>query len=100
MSVEGNTVVVEGDAAVQEQKEKILLALGNVFGVTGVEDRVHSGQEGITPRFVTVEEGETLDDVARRVYGHPDGRRLLTANHPVPTDARAVHPGLVLRAPA
>ncbi|MFF1714581.1 hypothetical protein [Streptomyces sp. NPDC058268] len=100
MSIKGATVIVAGDTAVQEQKEKILLALGNVFGVAEVEDRVDSGQEGITPRFVTVQEGETLDDVAQRVYRHPDGSRLLAANRPVLTDAQAVYPGLVLRAPA
>ncbi|MEV8314775.1 BON domain-containing protein [Streptomyces sp. NPDC059900] len=101
VSVEGSTVTVAGDAAVQEQKEKILLALGNVIGVQEVEDRVDAGQEGLAPRFVTVHEGETLDDVALRIYDDPAAaKRLLAENHPVLTDANDIYPGLVLRAPA
>ncbi|MGW6062687.1 BON domain-containing protein [Streptomyces sp. NPDC055189] len=101
VSVEGSKVTVAGDAAMQEQKEKILLALGNVVGVTEVEDRVDAGQEGLAPRFVTVQEGETLADVARRIYHDPAaGKRLLAANHPVLADANDLFPGLVLRAPA
>ncbi|MFH8484788.1 BON domain-containing protein [Streptomyces longisporoflavus] len=101
VSVEGSEVTVSGDAAMQEQKEKILLALGNVVGVAEVEDRVAAGQEGLAPRFVTVHEGETLGDVALRVYGDPAAvGRLLPANHPILTDANEIYPGLVLRAPA
>ncbi|MFE6158363.1 BON domain-containing protein [Streptomyces sp. NPDC056486] len=100
VSVEGFRVVVAGDAALQEQKEKILLALGNVAGVAEVEDRVAAGQEGLLPRFVTVQEGETLSDVALRAYNDPTaGKRLLTANRPTLTDENAIYPGLVLRAP-
>ncbi|MEU6676119.1 BON domain-containing protein [Streptomyces sp. NPDC046925] len=101
VSVKGSKVTVAGDAALQEQKEKILLALGNVIGVTEVEDRVEAGQEGLAPRFVTVHEGETLGDVALRVYDDPAAaKRLLAENHPVVTDANGIYPGLVLRAPA
>ena len=100
VSVEKFRVTVVGDAALQEQKEKILLALGNVAGVAEVEDRVAAGQEGLLPRFLTVKEGETLSDVALRAYDDPTaGKRLLTANHPMLTDGNAIYPGLVLRAP-
>lgn len=101
VSVEGATVVVVGDSAMQDQKEKILLALGNVEGVTEVEDRVAAGQEDIAPRFITVRDGETLDDVAARAYGTPDAvNRLLAANRPVVTGPGDIVAGLVVRAPA
>ncbi|KUF19016.1 MULTISPECIES: BON domain-containing protein [Streptomyces] len=101
VSVEESRVVVAGDSAVQEQKEKILLALGNVAGVTEVEDRVTAGQEGIFPRFFTVREGETLRDMAVRAYNDPEAvNRLLIANRPAVTAAEEITPGLVLRAPA
>ncbi|MFJ8820781.1 BON domain-containing protein [Streptomyces sp. NPDC102467] len=101
VSVEGSRVVVAGDAAMQEQKEKILLALGNVAGVTEVEDRVSAGQEGIVPRFFTVRDGETFGDVVLRAYDDPHaGKRLLTANRPLLTGEGDLYPGLVLRAPA
>ncbi|GAA2324524.1 BON domain-containing protein [Streptomyces kunmingensis] len=101
VSVEGSTVVVAGDSAVQDQKEKILLALGNVEGVTAVEDRVTAGQEGIVPRFLTVQDGETLHDVAGRAYAGPDAvKRLLAANRPALSGADGIYAGLVVRAPA
>jgi nucleoid-associated protein YgaU len=101
VSVEGTTVTVAGDAAVQEQKEKILLALGNVVGVTRVEDRVDSGQEGLSPRFVTVLDNESLELVAERIYGDRSAApRLLAANNPMLTSADDVRPGEVLRAPS
>ncbi|MFD7711622.1 BON domain-containing protein [Streptomyces sp. NPDC059785] len=100
VSVENGRVIVTGDAAIQEQKEKILLALGNVAGVSEVEDRVDVGQEGITPRFVTVREGESLADLAERVYGDTEATgKLLKANHPLLTCPEDAFEGLVLRAP-
>ncbi|MFI0241804.1 BON domain-containing protein [Streptomyces sp. NPDC016845] len=99
--VEEATVVVVGDSAMQDQKERIVLALGNTEGVTEVEDRVEAGQEDIAARFLTVRDGETLEDVAARAYDTPDAvRRLLAANHPVLTGPDDICAGLVVRAPA
>ncbi|MFJ8796072.1 BON domain-containing protein [Streptomyces sp. NPDC102487] len=101
VQVEGSRVIVAGDGAVQEQKERILLALGNVAGVAEVDDRVTVGQEDIPPRFITVREGETLRDVADRAYNSPDAvGRLVAANRPTLKGEDGLHPGLVLRAPA
>ncbi|MEU6996214.1 BON domain-containing protein [Streptomyces sp. NPDC046465] len=100
VEVEGTTVSVSGDAAVQEQKEKILLALGNTYGVTSVEDLVESGQEDIPPRFVTMGEGETLSDLALRVYGDRSAvGKLQRANAPLAPAPDQTSPGWVLRAP-
>ena len=40
VSVEGDKVTARGEVASQEEKEKILLALGNVAGVAEVEDQL------------------------------------------------------------
>lgn len=101
VEAEGSTVRVSGDAAMQEQKEKILLALGNTRGVTAVEDRVDAGQEEITPRFVTLREGETLIDVAARIYGDRAASvQLHRDNTPFWPDPGELCSGWVLRAPA
>ncbi|WP_078888255.1 LysM peptidoglycan-binding domain-containing protein [Streptomyces sclerotialus] len=101
VDVAGMTAIVSGDAAMQEQKEKILLALGNVVGVARVEDRITVGQEGMKPRFVTVQEGESLTDVAKRIYGDAEAsRKILDANSPVLSGPDQIYPGQVLRAPA
>ncbi|POX42649.1 peptidoglycan-binding protein LysM [Streptomyces sp. Ru73] len=100
VAVDGTTAIVSGDAAVQEQKEKILLAVGNVVGVARVEDRITVGQEGLSPRFVTVRAGETLVDIAERIYGDAAFcPRLLEANRPLLSGMDQVYPGQVLRAP-
>ena len=40
VKVEGEKVIATGEAASQEEKEKILLALGNVAGISGVDDQI------------------------------------------------------------
>lgn len=57
VSVEGDKVIATGEVASQEEKEKILLALGNVAGVSGVEDHITVATPAAEARFVTVEEG-------------------------------------------
>ena len=57
ISVEGDQVKVSGNAVSQEMKEKVILAVGNVDGVSAVDDQVEGGGE---PVFHTVEKGDTL----------------------------------------
>ena len=40
VDVQGDTVKVSGSAPSQEQREKIVLAMGNVHGVSKVEDNI------------------------------------------------------------
>ncbi|WP_311445536.1 BON domain-containing protein, partial [Escherichia coli] len=46
--------MASGEVASQEEKEKILLALGNVAGVSSVEDKITVAQAAPEARFVTV----------------------------------------------
>ncbi|MDE2036240.1 MAG: BON domain-containing protein, partial [Pseudomonas sp.] len=39
-TVDGDKVTVTGEVASQEEKEKILLALGNIAGVASVDDQI------------------------------------------------------------
>ena len=39
-TVEGDKVIVTGEVASQEEKEKILLAVGNIAGVGSVDDQI------------------------------------------------------------
>jgi len=56
---EGN-VTVSGEAVSQEMKEKVILAVGNVEGVGGVEDKAGAGVGGRESRFHTVASVEAL----------------------------------------
>ena len=39
-TVEGDTIILKGEVASQEEKEKIILAAGNVAGVASVDDQI------------------------------------------------------------
>ena len=95
ISVEGDTVKVEGTAVDQETKEKILLAVGNVEGIAAVDDQAGGGGT-----FHTVEKGDTLWAIAEKTMGngakYPE---IFEANKPMLTDPDLIYPGQVLRIP-
>ena len=96
ISVDGDTVNVEGAAVSQEMKEKIILAVGNVEGVAAVEDSAG----GDDPVFHTVEKGDTLWAVSKKALG--DGNRyneIFEANKPMLSHPDKIYPGQVLRIP-
>ena len=70
ISVEGEKVIARGEVASQEEKEKILLALGNVAGVAEVEDHISVTTPAPAARFVTVKKGDTLSAIAKAEYGN------------------------------
>ena len=97
ITVEGDTVKVTGEAVSQEMKEKVILAVGNVKGVSAVEDSVPSAGE---PVFHTVEKGDTLWAVSSKALG--SGARyneIFEANKPMLTHPDKIYPGQMLRIP-
>ena len=100
VSVEGDKVVVSGEAASQEEKEKIILALGNVEGVAGVEDSITVPQAAPEARFVTVKKGDTLSAIAKAEYGNANAyMKIFEANKPMLSHPDKIYPGQVLRIP-
>ena len=113
IQVKDDTVTVRGGVASQEEKEKIAVALGNVKGVSRVDDQtgvVRSGQDqptaaptgqpNLQSQFHTVEKGDTLSAIAQKVYGDAKlYNRIFEANKPMLTDPNKIYPGQVLRIP-
>jgi nucleoid-associated protein YgaU len=100
ISVDGDTVKVKGRAATQAEREKVILAVGNVAGVAKVEDDIDAEEKGGEPVFHTVEKGETLWKISEQHLG--DGSRyteVFEANKPMLTDPDKIYPGQVLRIP-
>ena len=96
ISVDGDTVTVGGEAVSQEMKEKVILAVGNIEGVAGVEDNAGGGGT-----FHTVEKGDTLWAISSKTLGA--GNRymeIFEANKPMLSDPDKIYPGQVLRIPA
>ncbi len=102
-TVDGSTVTVTGEVASQEEREKILLTLGNISGVEKVDDQMilKAGAPVVTQaKFVTVEKGDTLSAISKRVYGDPNKyQKIFEANTPMLKDVNKIYPGQVLRIP-
>lgn len=100
VAVNGDTVTIEGKAASQEEREKLILAVGNVTGVAKVEDRIETPEPEATPVFHTVVKGDNLWKIAEKHLGN--GARfkdIFEANKPMLTDPDKIYPGQVLRIP-
>jgi len=90
-----------GEAVSQEMKEKIILAVGNVEGVGGVEDKASSVAGGRESQFHTVVSGDSLSAISKTYYGtwrlYPE---IFEANKPMLSHPDKIYPGQVLRIPA
>lgn len=93
-------VTVKGEAVSQEVKEKIILAVGNVEGIGGVNDEASTRTTGRESRFHTVVRGDTLSAISKTYYGtwklYPE---IFEANKPMLSDPDKIYPGQVLRIP-
>lgn len=111
VKVEGEKVIASGEVDSQEEKEKILLTLGNVEGVEQVEDNITVKQQQAAEggssapsekpaRFVTVKQGDTLSAIAKAEYGNAnDYMKIFEANKPMLSHPDKIYPGQVLRIP-
>ena len=99
--VDGDKITVSGEVASQEEKEKIILAAGNIAGVASVEDNITvTGPVVVASRFVVVEKGDTLSAISLRVYGNANlYNKIFEANKPLLKDVNKMYPGQTLRIP-
>ncbi len=101
IEVDGDTVRVKGSAASQEEKEKIVLALGNVEGVAKVEEDIAAADGAGQATFYTVKSGDTLSAISKAHYGSANKyMAIFEANKPMLSSPDKIYPGQVLRIPA
>ncbi|MFK0087107.1 peptidoglycan-binding protein LysM [Pseudomonas sp. NPDC090755] len=100
-TVDGDKVTVTGEVASQEEKEKILLALGNIAGVATVDDQITvTGPIAAAARFVVVKKGDTLSAISLAVYGNANQyNKIFEANKPMLKHPDKIYPGQSLRIP-
>ena len=100
-AVDGDKVTVTGEVATQEEKEKILLALGNIQGVASVDDQITvTGPAVAAARFVVVKKGDTLSAISLAVYGKANlYNKIFEANKPMLSSPDKIYPGQTLRIP-
>lgn len=95
------TAKVSGKAANQADKEKIILAAGNVHGVNKIDDNIQVADgDQKQSRMYTVKSGDTLSKIAQEMYGNAsDYPKIFEANKPMLKDPDKIYPGQVLRIP-
>ncbi|MBI6555701.1 peptidoglycan-binding protein LysM [Pseudomonas sp. LY-1] len=101
-TVDGDKVTVTGEVASQEEKEKILLALGNIAGVASVDDQIKVTDPApiVAARFVVVKKGDTLSAISLAVYGNANlYNKIFEANKPMLSHPDKIYPGQTLRIP-
>jgi nucleoid-associated protein YgaU len=102
VAVEGDTVKLAGHAATQEEREKAILAVGNIAGIAKVEDAVQVAEAAPPPPSVmhTVAKGDTLSAIAKKHYGDANKYpAIFEANKPLLSHPDKIYPGQMLRIP-
>jgi nucleoid-associated protein YgaU len=96
----GQQVIVSGVTDTNANREKIILALGNVEGVSSVDDRIHVTNPEPEAVFYEVKSGDSLSKIAKEHYGDPmKYNAIFEANKPMLTHPDKIYPGQMLRIP-
>ena len=94
-------VIVRGRTGTNAEREKVILALGNVEGIGCVEDHIGVDNPEPEANFYTVVSGDTLSKISKKEYGDPmKYNAIFEANKPMLEHPDKIYPGQVLRIPA
>lgn len=108
INVENSKVTISGEVPSQEIKEKVGVALGNVKGISDIDNQItvtnsnatNSTGEQREERYYTVKQGDTLSGIAKAMYGDANQyNKIFEANKPMLTHPDKIYPGQVLRIP-
>ena len=100
VEIDGDRVKIRGEVPSQEMKEKVIVAAGNVEGISKVEEDLTTTEKTPEATFHTVEKGDTLWAIATKNYGDGSKFKLIfQANRPMLSDPDEIYPGQVLRIP-
>jgi len=93
-------VMVSGACETNADREKIILALGNVEGVACVADNITVTNPEPQSTFHEVKSGDTLSKISKEVYGDPmKYNTIFEANKPMLEHPDKIYPGQILRIP-
>jgi len=93
-------VTVTGITDTNANREKIILALGNVEGVASVGDMISVTNPEPESTFHEVKSGDTLSKISKTVYGDPmKYNAIFEANQPMLSHPDKIYPGQILRIP-
>lgn len=100
ITYDDGVATIKGKTETQQDKEKVVLAVGNVAGVEKVDDQIDVVKKEPEARFYTVVKGDSLSKIAKEYYGDPmKYPAIFEANRPMLKDPDLIYPGQVLRIP-
>jgi nucleoid-associated protein YgaU len=100
ITIKDDLATVSGHADKQSTREKVILVVGNVEGISQVEDNLTVESKEPESVFHTVERGDTLSKIAKEHYGNANKYpEIFEANKPMLKDPDKIYPGQVLRIP-
>src|SRR5262245_62055608 len=94
IDVAGDTATVHGIVDDQAEREKVILAVGNVAGIARVDDRLEAKKKAPEAQMYTVVSGDSLSKIAKKFYGDANKYPLIfEANKPMLKDPDKIYPG-------
>jgi nucleoid-associated protein YgaU len=106
VKVAGEKVILLGSIDTLEDKNKIVVAAGNIEGISSVDDWIVVKKPPVVPppppekQFYTVKKGDYLSKIAKEVYGNANKYNIIfEANKPMLKDPNLIYPGQVLVIP-
>jgi nucleoid-associated protein YgaU len=101
ITVDGDKATVKGKTDSQEEKEKIVLLVGNSEGIGSVDDQLQVTNPEPPAQYYDVKPGDNLSKISKQFYGDPNKYNLIfEANRPMLKNPDAIFPGQKLRIPA
>lgn len=101
-TLNGSQVILEGKVDTLQEKNRIVMAAGNIKGIDSVDDRVEIEEVVEIPetQFYTVVSGDYLSKIAKKVYGDANKYNVIfEANTPMLEHPDKIYPGQVLVIP-
>lgn len=110
IEIEGEVVKVWGEAETDSDRQRAILMLGNIDGISSIDDRIsvvgastEAVEESIpdtTAEIYEVQSGDSLSKIAKSFYGDPMKYKVIfEANYPVIKDPNLIYPGQKIRIP-
>ncbi len=100
VTVDNDKATIQGQANSSETREKVILAVGNIEGISQVDDQLTVTTPAPEAQFYTVQSGDSLSKIAKQFYGDPmKYPQIFDANKPMLADPDKIYPGQTLRIP-
>lgn len=100
LDLNGDKATIYGQTKTNADREKVILAVGNVDGICEVDDRISVLNPEPESDFYEVKKGDSLSKIAKHYYGDMMKYPVIfEANKPMLKDPNLIYPGQMLRIP-